>query len=93
MKKSDVMIADIALYAMKNIQMAKVDRELTGEYDYWSGEIMAMQHLLLYCDRLLGKSRKNDIKFPYLISLFVFERVGEKRKEHFDFFWTKIWEE
>lgn len=71
--------------------MAKVDRKLTREYSYWSGEIMAMKYLLLNIDRLLGKRKTNDRDLSDLLELF--ERVGDKRKENFDFFWSEIWKE
>lgn len=91
MKKSDTVIADIALYAMKQIQMAKHDRELMGNEDYWTGEIMSMKNLLLYMDKLAGNKKKVDRTLPDLIE--VFNRVDAKRKENFDFFWERIWED
>lgn len=69
--------------------MGKVDRELTGEYAYWNGEIMAMKFLLLNIDRLLGNKKKSDRKFPHLIALF--DHVGDRRKKDFNFFWSEIW--
>lgn len=91
MKKSDVIVADIVIYAMKQIQMAKYDRQVTGDFEYWSGEIMSMQHLLLNIDRILGKKKNNNSKFPDLLG--VFDRVDNKRKESFDVLWEKIWKE
>ncbi|WP_084242799.1 hypothetical protein [Planomicrobium okeanokoites] len=90
MKKSDALTADIALYAMKQIQMAKHDLELTGEEDYWNGEIKAMKHLLLHMDKLVGKKKKYDRNFPDLIA--VFDRVDIQRKAKFEFFWERVWD-
>jgi hypothetical protein len=91
MKKSDVIVADIIIYAMRQIQMAKVDRKVTGDYEYWSGEIQSMKYLLLYIDRLLGKKKNNERELPDLIGLL--DRVDTKRKESFEFFMERIWEE
>jgi hypothetical protein len=90
-KKSDIIAADISLYAMKQIQMAKFDREATGETDYWDGEIMSMRYLLLHIDKLIGKKETNDRDLPDLKLLF--DRVGHKRKDSFIFFWSRIWED
>jgi hypothetical protein len=90
MKKSDVMVADITIYAMKQIRMAKYDRKLTGETDYWNGEILALKYLLLYLDKLNGKKKENDIDLPHLIELF--NRVDPKRKETFEALWENLWE-
>ena len=91
MKKSDVIVADITLYAMKQIQMAKFDRKVSGDIEYWNGEIMSMKYLLLYIDRLMGKKNKNDTDFPDLKD--VFNRIDDKRKENFDVLWSRIWED
>ena len=91
MKKSDVLAADIIIYALKQIQSAEYDKELTGETDYWNGEIMPMKFLLLHIDRLLGKKKENDIKLSTIPT--VFERVDKKRKERFDVLWREFWEE
>ncbi|WP_033543164.1 hypothetical protein [Planococcus sp. CAU13] len=90
MKKSDAIVADITIYAMKQIQMAKYDLQLTGEEDYWNGEIKAMKYLLLHMDKLVGRKANNDLNMPDLIA--VFDRVDEKRKEKFNFFWERIWD-
>jgi hypothetical protein len=91
MKKSDVLAADIIIYALKQIQMAKFDMQLSGEFEYWNGEIMSMKYLLLYIDRRLGKKKKNDLKLPDIY--MVFDRVDEKRKEQFEILWEMFWEE
>ena len=91
MKKSDVLAADIILYALRQIQMAKYDRQLSGELEYWNGEIMSMKYLLLYIDKRLGKKKKNDLKLQDIYK--VFDRVDEKRKEQFEILWSAFWEE
>lgn len=91
MKKSDVMVADIIIYALNQIQMARTDQELTGEIEYWNGEIMAMKYLLLYIDKLVGEKKENDVKLPDLKELF--NRVNEKRRERFELLSEKVWEE
>ncbi|WP_108669151.1 hypothetical protein [Peribacillus acanthi] len=91
MKKSDVLVADIVIYAMKQIQMAKLDKKLTGDIEYWNGEIMSMKYLLLYIDKLLGKRKTNETTLPELSILF--QRVDSNRKERFDYFSSKIWED
>jgi hypothetical protein len=36
------MVADVAIYAMRQIQMDKFDRNLKRETDYWNGKSFAM---------------------------------------------------
>lgn len=91
MDKKDAIIADLSIYAMKQIQMAKADRELTGDYDYWTGEMQSMKYLLLHLDKLLGNKKRNDTDLPDLVKFF--KTADEKRKVQFNFLRERIWEE
>jgi hypothetical protein len=93
MKKSDEVdvVADLVIYAMEQIQMAKLERKMTGEIKYWNGEIMSMKYLLLYIDKRLGKKEKSDKNLPDLKS--VFDLVDDKRKEKFNSLSNIIWED
>jgi hypothetical protein len=71
--------------------LAKRDMELSGDVDYWNGEIMSMKYLLLYIDKLLGKKNENNIQLPDLYE--VFDRVDHKRKEKFNLLWSSFLKE
>lgn len=87
MDKKDAVIADLMIYAMKQIQMAKADRDLIGDYVYWTDEIQSMTYLLLHMDKLLGEKKRNDTGLPNPLKFF--EKVDRKRKVDFRFFGRK----
>lgn len=91
MNKEETIIIDLTIFAMKQIQLAKADRELTGDHDYWTGEMQSMKYLLLHLDKLLGDKKRNDTELPDLVKLF--EAADAKRKAQFDFLWARIWED
>lgn len=91
MDSKEAVIADLSIFAMKQIQMAKVDRELTGDHDYWTGEMQSMKYLLLHLDKLLGDKKRNDTDLPDLVKFF--EEADAKRKAQFEFLWERIWED
>ncbi|SDI64260.1 hypothetical protein SAMN04487975_1245 [Planococcus glaciei] len=91
MDSKDAIIADLAIYAMKQIQLAKADRVLTGNYDYWTGEMQSMKYLLLHMDKLLAGEKQADPELLNLVKFF--EIADKKRKTDFKFLIERIWEE
>lgn len=91
MDRKEVIIADLSIFAMKQIQMAKADRKWTGDQDYWTGEMQSMKYLLLHLDKLLGGKKRNDTDLPDLVKFF--EAADAKRKAEFTFLLERIGEE
>lgn len=71
--------------------MAKVDKELTGEVDYWNGEMRALTYLLFYIDNLLGEKNENDCNLPEIKE--VLNRVGKRRRKRFEELLEELWED
>lgn len=90
MEKSDELIADIVLYGLTQIQKAKTDCNITGDDEYWNGEINSMKYLLIYIDKLLDQQRKMDSNLPNLSEFF--ERMDEPRKKNFTWLKEETWD-